>query len=637
MTPQNYIAPLDGLRAVSVTLVLLFHVGINEVQGGFVGVDVFFVISGFIITKNILRDLDRNEFSFGSFLKKRVFRLLPALIATIAITSVAALFLLSPDQLMDYARSGAASLLWVANIFFYLSSDYFDGDSSSKPLLHTWSLSVEEQFYLFWPLVLWALYMIYRGRGILIGVSGLLALGLILSLYMATLDSSAAFYLTPFRVFQFAAGAVVAASGFVLYGRPAAFATLTGSIGIIAIAVIATGTKAYAIEAVAPTFFGAAFLIGMASTPARSFFGSSIMTYVGRRAYSIYLVHWPLIVLSAPYLSDAGTVSKATLWIIASLLLGILLYGLVESRFRITASPSDQGKSILHPLGFQSAVLSVLALFWWNSGFIDWHSPDVVALVKNAKDEREEMAKISQLGICVLTPKMPLESFNEDKCLTLDATKRNVAVLGDSFGIETIVGLRELAHNTDIAFSSASYAGCSPIAGSGLAALSSDCQIFNARRIAAVKGRSYDAVVLTGNWNAMRLEPLAELVRDLTNSGRATFVVGVRASFSENVADFLVKSGSASEANQNLASILLANRHSLNGQFRSAVTEAGGTYLEVLSTQCSTIRCNAVTADGDSLVYYDNHHLTRAGARILGDVIWPALRAPPQVLNLSSY
>lgn len=153
-----YLADIDGLRAVAVLGVVLFHLQIPGFAGGYVGVDIFFVISGFLISGLIRDRAAAGNFRFSSFYASRVLRLLPAVLATVAATTIAAILLLQPGMMSAFARSASAAVFSAANFVFYFESGYWDATAELKPLLHLWSLGVEEQFYLFWPGLLLLLY-----------------------------------------------------------------------------------------------------------------------------------------------------------------------------------------------------------------------------------------------------------------------------------------------------------------------------------------------------------------------------------------------------------------------------------------------------------------------------------------------
>ena len=161
---MRYRPDIDGLRAVAVISVVLFHAGVPTFGGGFVGVDIFFVISGFLITSIISRDIEEDRFSVLGFYERRVRRIFPALAFVCAITFAVGLLVLTPSRFKDFSQSFAATALFSSNFLFWKESGYFTQASETKPLLHTWSLSVEEQFYIVFPLLLWLLKMRFNSR-----------------------------------------------------------------------------------------------------------------------------------------------------------------------------------------------------------------------------------------------------------------------------------------------------------------------------------------------------------------------------------------------------------------------------------------------------------------------------------------
>jgi peptidoglycan/LPS O-acetylase OafA/YrhL len=163
---NNYRSDIDGLRAIAVLSVILFHINAKLIPGGFVGVDIFFVISGYLITLHILRDLKKDKFSIVEFYQRRVKRIAPAMLAVVLVSTVLAQLILRPSDAEKVAESGLWSLLSMANVYFWLFQDtsYFAAASNEILLLHLWSLGVEEQFYIFWPLILLATYRVGHGN-----------------------------------------------------------------------------------------------------------------------------------------------------------------------------------------------------------------------------------------------------------------------------------------------------------------------------------------------------------------------------------------------------------------------------------------------------------------------------------------
>src|SRR5262245_44966977 len=207
---MKYRKDIDGLRAIAVLGVLFFHAKLPGFSGGFVGVDVFFVISGYLITGMMVHDSRSGDFSFCNFYARRIRRIVPALLVVYLASAALAVLLMLPTDAAELARSLRSSAWFTSNIFFYNLADYFGGASDLKPLLHTWSLSIEEQFYLLWPLLFW---MVTRWRDQLVlpftVVVGALSLVALVSASASGEHGEAAFFLTPFRVWELMLGASI--------------------------------------------------------------------------------------------------------------------------------------------------------------------------------------------------------------------------------------------------------------------------------------------------------------------------------------------------------------------------------------------------------------------------------------------
>ncbi len=331
---QSFRTDIEGLRALAVLPILVFHLESTLCPGGFVGVDIFFVISGYLITRMIL--VQGTTFSFRDFYKRRFFRLFPALVATTAITLIAAWRLLGPEDYAALARSALAAIFGVSNVYFLNSVDYFNASSLSHPLLHTWSLGVEEQFYLFWPALL-----IFAARTKIGVVGTTIAAALISLLCLAYLQGRAplvGFYLVPARIFEFATGALIVLAERNIGTVARWVCNVVGAAGCI----LLIGSLVY-IDANTPWPGGWTFL-PVAATAALIFAGRGglwrlvLSAYplrlIGRYSYSIYLVHWPIITLfrSANVLDPSGL--QLLMLGVASLIAGAVLYVTVEVLFR---------------------------------------------------------------------------------------------------------------------------------------------------------------------------------------------------------------------------------------------------------------------------------------------------------------
>lgn len=333
----GYRPDIDGLRAVAVIAVALYHGWPNHLPGGFIGVDIFFVISGYLITSIILSALEQDRFSILAFYARRVRRIFPALLLVLAATIGFGWIVLLPDEFRQVARHVTAGGLFVSNLFLWNEAGYFDNAGLTKPLLHLWSLGIEEQFYLLWPVLLWLTYKYKKGVVLLLGT--VFAGSFVANLALTSTDATAAFYSPATRFWELMTGAIGAGLHLRCRARPARWAqagSLGGALLLAAgFAFINTQDPFPGWRALLPV--GGTILLIMAGPHAfinRTLLSARLVVGTGLISYPLYLWHWPL--LSYGFIIDGGKPAflvRAGL-IAAALLLAILTYRFVELPIR---------------------------------------------------------------------------------------------------------------------------------------------------------------------------------------------------------------------------------------------------------------------------------------------------------------
>lgn len=340
MSTPVYRPDIDGLRSIAVMLVVIFHSGLTYVSGGFIGVDVFFVISGFLITNIIYRETRERSFTYANFYKRRILRLMPALFAVMLATTIGAGFLLLPNDFISFGKSLLATALSFSNLYFWRENGgYFGGNAHEVPLLHTWSLAVEEQYYFVWPLYLIICHRFMNQRWLLVATGVLFLASLFLSEWVAHVTFGASYYLLPTRMFELMVGSLLAIGWSDLPNLRRRTNDLLSLAGLALI-----GWSAFCLTE-SDTFPGYNALYASVGTGLLIMSGhgeSGVVNrllslrpfvFIGLISYSMYLWHWPIIVF-VRHLGIALTLPVSLLLIAASIVSGWLSWKYVEQRFR---------------------------------------------------------------------------------------------------------------------------------------------------------------------------------------------------------------------------------------------------------------------------------------------------------------
>lgn len=409
----RYRPEIDGLRAIAVMVVVLYHAGFG-CPGGFVGVDIFFVISGYLITSLIWKDLENGTFRFANFWERRARRIVPALVVVTLISLITGWFLLLPSDYANLGKASASQSVFFANFHYWLDSGYFSEAAEEKPLLHTWSLAVEEQFYLIVPFLLWGILGFWRYSLTRSTLLSLLIVGCVLShalsIYGVIHHPVAAFYLLPTRAWELLSGSIVAFLPYskVIHSRRSIceMGSLFGmSLILFSVFFYTSETPFPGLAAVAPVL-GTSLLIwsnfreqGGAITLIGRVLSIAPFTFIGLISYSLYLWHWPLLAFSKYWFLEPLTFGYRIGMVILGLILAYVSWRFVETPFR-TRRLGLKRKSIFVyasaglTIVFVSGVCCVI-----QKGFLWRFSPDAqryANAAKNGSDINIELADVKR-------------------------------------------------------------------------------------------------------------------------------------------------------------------------------------------------------------------------------------------------
>ena len=381
---KQFYPEIQGIRAISILAVILFHFGIHVLPGGYVGVDMFFVISGFLITTMIVGEIARGSFLISKFYKNRVVRLLPNLFLMIVVSVIISYLILAPYNFSQYAKSLQFSAIYLTNMVFARQQGYFDMSRDAKPLLHTWSLSIEEQFYLIFPVFLLLLYKLKSHRIAVLMLIGLASLWVRFNYIQLHLPTEG-FFSFAGRVWEFVVGALIALMPAPLKNRLSNNETLT-LFGLLLIATsllfLDEGVPYSGLWLIIPCVATAMVITSCHGTQSGSWLSSKVLVLIGCMSYSLYLWHWPLMVWfhNADYGLSHYTQSAILLFLTVTV--SFVAWKYVEEPFRQNRDKLSGRFVGLFTLCFAIFCISVGGYIYANSG-MENRFPNWVAVKKN--------------------------------------------------------------------------------------------------------------------------------------------------------------------------------------------------------------------------------------------------------------
>ncbi len=611
---MNYRREIDGLRAIAIVPVVLFHAGFTSFSGGYVGVDVFFVISGYLLTTIIYGEIVQNRFSILKFYERRIRRIMPALVLVILVCLPPAMFWMLPWQLMEFGRSVMAVSLFSSNFFFWSESGYFAPVAESKPLLHTWSLAVEEQFYVFLPLFL---ILVWRyGKKALLA---LILIGAFASLLLAEwgwrFSPNAAFYLLPTRAWELLAGSAVAVVLLDFEPKPG---TRTELASLVGLALILYSIFVFDDYTPFPSLWTGLPVLGTAiiilfcrsQSLIGRLLGTPLCVGIGLISYSAYLWHQPLFAFAR--LAHWSEIGFGPIVMIA---LGLLSFFLAWASWKFVEGPfrdkTFSAKQIFRFFAIASVSLLSLGLVAHASNGLPGRFPAI----------HKDWLTVSptQFGEYVKG-----RYVNEIEDRPFGQSQRRLALVGDSSSQDfyNIIKEKDAFRSYDI---------------SGIY-IPTDCQFFkgleaplqhwqenragiclrsqlNGERLRRVQ--QADVVVVAMRWRDWSIEGLESTIESLGLGPEQKLIIVGRKSFSDDPYQFMnVAARELPSVRADLSEDALAQNIRLKSSLPANVD-----YVDIYQIVCANGRCPVFTPQ-NQLISYDGFHLTPSGAAFLGNLLF---------------
>lgn len=632
---DSYRPEIDGLRAVAVISVVLYHINKAWLPGGYVGVDIFFVISGFLITSIIWRQLEGGTFSLADFYLRRIRRIIPVMLVVVATTLVAGAFLLLPDALGRLSLSAIFSVASAANIYFwrYLDDDYFAEANDQEPLLHLWSLGVEEQFYLVWPLLLLLVAVTLDKHRLAVAIAGTVLIAVAsFALAEATNESVPKFsyFMLPARAGELMVGALLA-----LLRRRGGSAAWTSNpwapelVGIGGLGAI--GWSLLWLDDLSPfpglnalyPCVGAALVIlaGSRSRVLRWLLANRPMVWVGLISYSLYLWHWPILAFIR-YFYGTVSATHAAFAVATMLVLAFLSYRYVEGptrrvrwkgRWQVLFLFLLPGAMVLAPATWFVKTDGLKARIEASAGF--------------RQLEEETAAAFAFDYNCQLSSHVP-GILLESRCLigsdSPGEKAPRILLWGDSHAAHHVGLLDAIGRYADLQIRNASHSSCPPVFGGdyGYGQYKAGCSQFRPYIREHVRNGEFDVVILGASWPAYDRDAdfrkdLVATIREIRSAGARVVLLGrvpLHSSYNRECDQRWARLGRSNCSGQQVRNKGLGFNTWLSGLARE---DSGITYLEVGAAICDADWC-AAYLDGRPL-YYDGSHLSMRGSFRVGE------------------
>ena len=609
---HNFRWDIQGLRAIAVLSVVIFHINPTLLPGGYLGVDIFFVISGYLILGFIWRDLEQNKFTLSRFYSKRIYRLAPALFAMVLATSIAGYFILLPNEGVTYIESLFSTLLYFSNFYFYTQSDYFNTAMEFAPLLHTWSLSVEEQFYILFPFILLFIYKIKKESIIyLLIILGVLSL--VLSQIFIHFDqNSFAFFASPTRFFQFIIGGLVS-----IGVQKNTFSKIVNDIfGFLGLVILGISVYFYTsytpmpgLNAIWPSLGTALILYsGLNARYTRLFLSNPLFKWIGNASYSIYLWHWPLIVFYKLKISPILSSSEQAVIFLASLVLGYLSWRYIEESMRkgYLTKYNVFYVNIVMTVMLSVSVYFIYSMFQFNN--------------TNYKEKVDKYmhydAKTKfRAGTCFLTSaEKSVDSYEKDECVAWKNGKKNYMLIGDSHAAHYYSAMALLLKENET-LTQVNSSACIPIF--PLKSGTKKCTDLHKWALNdLIKEKHFDVIVLsTSNLHLTTNKSIKKTIEYMLKYTDKVVLIGPSMKYKQSLPRLLVDLPEGEDSSMIYKTAGVYNYIlKLDNTMKEFFHMDRVNYISTLEILCNESKgCLTLTPDGIPM-YFDREHFTEEGA-----------------------
>jgi len=615
-TTTNFRVDIQALRGLAVLWVVFYHAKLLPIKSGYLGVDIFFVISGFLITSQIAQQVKSNTFSFKSFYYRRARRLLPAAYCVFLVCLVLSPWLLSSLEMVDFSKQLLGALTFSGNIVLWLQTGYFEQAAELKPLLHTWSLAIEEQYYLFLPLVL----VFINRRYWLLVMAILLLLSLALYIHYQPSKPGATFYLFPTRAWELGIGSLLALSSLKLPNKQifSHCLALIGWLMLILVPLIAMPTHIPAVMNILAVCFATALVIYAQAPSWENNFLIKILAHFGTISYSLYLVHWPIV----SFLHNTHVGGGGLWWpfrlgaVLVSFVLAYILYIWVEQRFRLNKHQQVERKRSISVMLILSFILALLACltFWLGS-----------------HNQQNSHRLMSNAGLSFNCKNLNFASLPECR----NDNDPEILIWGDSYAMHWVSGI---AATPNAKIIQATRSTCAPVIGLALFSppkygdiWAKGCIAFNQAVLDELeKQHSIQTVILGGQWsyllnsaviendNSSLTEKLVSTIEAIRSLGKKVVLMAPPPSVGFDIGNCIERKNTgkfmygAPEQCQIPVSQFETRAADLS-DFLQQVSELGGVHIYSLQDKlCNREYC--LTEIGDVALYRDVGHLSHEGS-----------------------